>query len=72
MKKRKKPPESIFERIAIAHGVSVGEVARKMQAAVDVAWSNPDPVIHAKQQPPEFLPCFSKYPLQFPKWYGKI
>ena len=50
MKKQKNNPEGVFEQIAAQHGISVEEVVREIQAAVDAAWGNPDPAIRARQQ----------------------
>ena len=50
MKDRENQPESVFEKLAAQYGVSVGEVIRDMQEAVDAAWNNPDPAIRARQR----------------------
>jgi len=50
MKSNQNLPGGIFEQIATQHGVSVTEVIREIQIAVDAAWNNPDPAIRAKQR----------------------
>jgi len=50
MKNRKNQPEGLFEKLAAQYGVSVGEVAREMQAAIDTAWDNTDPAVRARQR----------------------
>ena len=50
MKSNQNLPGGIFEQIAAQHGVSVTEVIREIQIAVDAAWNNPDPAIRAKQR----------------------
>ena len=50
MKDRKNQPESVFEKLAAQYGVSVGEIIRDMQEAVDAAWNNPDPAIRGRQR----------------------
>jgi len=50
MQNRGNEPGGVFEQIAAQYGVSVSEVIRDMQAAVDDAWDNPDPAIRARQR----------------------
>jgi len=50
MKSNEKLPGGIFEQIAAQHGVSVTEVVREIQIAVDDAWDNLDPAIRARQR----------------------
>jgi len=50
MKNRKNQPGGIFEQLAAQYGVSVGEIIRDMQVAVDDAWDNSDPAIRARQR----------------------
>ena len=50
MKNRKNQPGGVFEELAAKYGVSVGEIIRDMQEAVDEAWDNPDPAIRARQR----------------------
>ncbi|MCL2408199.1 MAG: hypothetical protein FWC96_01090 [Oscillospiraceae bacterium] len=50
MKRRKKRTKGIFKKMAVQHGVSVGEVELEIQAAVDAAWENPDPATQARQR----------------------
>jgi hypothetical protein len=45
MKRRKKRTKGIFKKVAVQHGVSVGEVELEIQAAIDAAWENPDPAV---------------------------
>ena len=49
MRIRKKEPESLFEQIAAKNGVSVGEVVREMQIALDATWDHPDPAARKNQ-----------------------
>jgi len=50
MKSNQNQPGGVFEQIAEQYGVSVGEVVRGIQIAVDEAWNNPDPAIRARQR----------------------
>ena len=50
MKDRKSDSDNIFEQVAAKHGVSVEEVVRDMQEALDAAWDNPDPAERARQR----------------------
>jgi predicted lipoprotein len=50
MKRNENQSGGIFEQIAAQYGVSVGEVVRDIQTAVDEAWNNPDPAIRARQR----------------------
>lgn len=50
MKKRgKQQPEVFWAKAAAQYGVSMDEVTREMQKAIDAAWDNPDPAIRKKQ-----------------------
>ena len=44
MGKSKKQSNSVLERIAAKHGVSVEEVVRDMQIAIDETWDKPNPL----------------------------
>ena len=48
--KQKKKPQSMLEQIAQLHGVSVDEVVREMQAAIDAAWNSPVIAIQEQQR----------------------
>ncbi|MDR0287784.1 MAG: sporulation initiation factor Spo0A C-terminal domain-containing protein [Clostridiales bacterium] len=50
MDNRKNQPDGIFKQIAAKYGVSVTEVVREIQVAIDAAWDNPDPAIRARQR----------------------
>jgi len=50
MKNNKNQSGGIFEQIAAQHGVSVTEVIREIQIAVDAAWDNSDPAIRTRQR----------------------
>ena len=50
MKNREDKTSGVFEQIAAQYGVSVSEVIRDIQVAVDEAWDNPDPAIRARQR----------------------
>ena len=49
MGKDKTQPRVLLERIAAEHGVSVEEVERDIQSAIDATWNNPDPAAKEKQ-----------------------
>jgi len=46
MNKQKK----LIKQIAQRHGVSVDEITRNIQAALDEAWNNPNPIIRDRQR----------------------
>ena len=50
MSKRKGKSGNIFKENAKQHGVSVAEVMRDIQEAIDEAWNNPDPAIRESQR----------------------
>jgi len=50
MSKDKDTPGGMVEQIAAKHGVSMGEVVREMQAAIDAAWNATDPAARARQR----------------------
>ena len=50
MKSKDNQPSGVFEQIAAQHGVSVTEVIKEIQIAVDAAWDNSDPTIRARQR----------------------
>jgi len=50
MQNRGSGPGGVFEQIAAQYGVSVSEVIRDIQEAVDAAWNNEDRAIRAKQR----------------------
>lgn len=47
MNRRKRIINEMMQKTAINHGVSLNEVMRNMQEAIDNAWLNPDPVERA-------------------------
>jgi len=50
MAKDKQQSNKLLKMIAAQHGVSVDEVLRDMQDAMNATWNNPDPAARRKQQ----------------------
>ena len=50
MKSNNNLPGGILEQITVQHSVSITEVVREIQIAVDDAWNNTDPAIQARQR----------------------
>lgn len=49
----------ILQKIALENGVSVAEVRKDIQEALDLGWNNPDPKV---QEYWKSIPCRGKMP----------
>ena len=50
MKKYNQQMDDLLEKVAEKNGISKDKAAREIQAAIDAAWDNPDPLAREKQR----------------------